>query len=73
MSDYDRIPYLVIFKEVAGFKDTYSGEIGSVTLKAHLLKPKDRPSDTVIVFMHPIGGGEIPADAELVGARRGIM
>ncbi len=58
MSEYERIPYLVIFKEVAGFKDTYSGEIGSVTLKAHLLKPKDRPSDTVVVFMHPIGGGE---------------
>jgi pimeloyl-ACP methyl ester carboxylesterase len=58
MNDYERIPYLVIFKEVAGFKDTYSGEIGSVTLKAHLLKPKHRHSDTVIVFMHPIGGGE---------------
>jgi dienelactone hydrolase/diadenosine tetraphosphatase ApaH/serine/threonine PP2A family protein phosphatase len=58
MSDYERIPYLVIFREVAAFKDTYSGEIGSVTLKAHLLRPKEMPSDTVIVFMHPIGGGE---------------
>jgi pimeloyl-ACP methyl ester carboxylesterase len=56
--DYDRIPYLIIFKEQAGFKDTYAGDIGIVTLKAHLLKPVGRPSDTVLIFMHPIGGGE---------------
>jgi alpha-beta hydrolase superfamily lysophospholipase len=58
MSEYERIPYLVLFREEAEFKDTYSGEIGSVALKAHLLKPKGKPSGTVIIFMHPIGGGE---------------
>ena len=26
-------------------------------LESYLLKPKDKPSDTVLVFMHPIGGG----------------
>ena len=26
-------------------------------LESYLLKPKTRPSDTVLVFMHPIGGG----------------
>jgi pimeloyl-ACP methyl ester carboxylesterase len=57
-ADYERIPYLVVFKEQAGFKDTYAGDIGTVTLKAHLLKPVGRPSDTVLIFMHPIGGGE---------------
>lgn len=56
--DYDRIAYLVRFEESAAFKDTYAGEVGTVTLKAHLLRPRDRPSKTVIVFMHPIGGGE---------------
>lgn len=55
---YERIPYIIVFGEKAAFKDTYGGEIGRVTLKAHLLKPKNRPSKTVIVFMHPIGGGE---------------
>lgn len=55
---YDRIPYLVIFKEQAYFKDTYGGQIDMVTLKAHLLKPMGKPSDTVIILMHPIGGGE---------------
>ena len=31
-----------------------------------LLKPKDRPSDTVLVFMHPIGGGAyLPMVSEL--------
>lgn len=57
-SDYDRIPYLVRYQQQQAFKDTYAGEVGTVTLKAQLLKPIDRPSDTVIVFMHPIGGGE---------------
>lgn len=26
-------------------------------LESYLLKPKTKPSDTVLVFMHPIGGG----------------
>jgi len=57
-SSYERIPYIIVFEEKAAFKDTYGGEIGRVTLKAHLLRPLDRPSKTVIIFMHPIGGGE---------------
>lgn len=54
---YDRIPYMITFREKADYKDTYGGELGRVTLKAHLLKP-NRSSKTVIIFMHPIGGGE---------------
>ena len=56
MASYERIPYLVVFDETASFKDTYSGQIGKVVLDAHLLKP-DTPSDTVVIMMHPIGGG----------------
>ncbi len=57
-SAYERIPYIIVFDETAQFKDTYGGEIGRVTLKAHLLRPRDSQSRTVIIFMHPIGGGE---------------
>ena len=57
-SAYERIPYIMVFDETALFKDTYGGEVGRVTLKAHLLRPRDRPSRSVIVFIHPIGGGE---------------
>ena len=55
--EFERIPYLVVFSEQAAYKDTYAGIEGVVALKAHLLKPA-LPSKTVIVFMHPIGGGE---------------
>jgi dienelactone hydrolase len=58
MSGYERIPYLILFKEAAAYKDTYAGPINQVVLKAHLLKPADNNSDTALVFMHPIGGGE---------------
>lgn len=54
---YERIPYLITYQEKSGYKDTYGGVSGWVALKAHWLKPA-RPSKTVIVFMHPIGGGE---------------
>ena len=58
MTNYERIPYLIIFEESAGYKDTYAGPLNQVVLKAHLLKPENRRSDTVVVLMHPIGGGE---------------
>ena len=68
---YDRTPYLVIFDEKAAFKDTYGGEIGRVTLEAHLLVPRGRPSKTVMIITHPIGGGQyLPMPATL--AKHGI-
>ncbi len=54
---YDRIPYMVAFEEKSAFKDTYAGPSEFVALESHLLRPIDAPSKTVIVFMHPIGGG----------------
>jgi len=53
---YDRVPLLVTFAETSAVRDTYGGSGELVALEAHLLKPP-RPSDTVLVFMHPIGGG----------------
>jgi len=55
-ASYQRIPYLVVFDEVSAFKDTYGGQIGKVAIEAHHLKP-DAPSDSVVIFSHPIGGG----------------
>src|SRR6201986_2833118 len=55
--DYDRIPYLVAFQNDSGVRDVYGGLAEIVVLESYLLKPKDKPSDTVLMFMHPIGGG----------------
>ena len=54
---YDRIPYLVAYQNNSGVRDTYGGVAELVVMESYLLKPKDKPSDTVLVFMHPIGGG----------------
>ena len=54
---YDRIPFPVYFSEAADFGDVYGGPGGFVFFDAHLLKPRDRPSDTALLFNHPVGGG----------------
>lgn len=58
---YQRIPFLVTFPETSAVRDTYGGTGEIVALEAHLLRPDARPhveqADTVLVFMHPIGGG----------------
>ena len=54
----ERTAYLMTFQEkFSGFKDVYGG-IDHVVLRAHLMRPPDLQSKTVIIFMHPIGGGE---------------
>jgi diadenosine tetraphosphatase ApaH/serine/threonine PP2A family protein phosphatase/dienelactone hydrolase len=53
---YDRIPYLVAYQNTSGVRDVYGGVAELVVLESYLLKP-DTASDTVLVFMHPIGGG----------------
>ena len=55
--DYDRIPYLVVFEDLSAYQDTYGGVTESVVLESYLLRPRGVPSKSVIVFMHPIGGG----------------
>ena len=54
---YKRIPIIIAFQEVSQYKDTYAGEIGTVALTAHLLKPENSKGKTAVVFMHPTGGG----------------
>ncbi len=55
--DYDRIPYLVAYQNNSAVRDVYGGIAELVVLESYLLKPRHRASDTVLVFMHPIGGG----------------
>src|ERR1700759_3764588 len=55
--DYDRIPYLVAFQNNSGVRAVSGGVSELVVLESYLLRPKSKPSDTVLVFMHPIGGG----------------
>lgn len=54
---YTRLPLIIAFKETSKYKDTYAGEIGTVALTSHLLKPENSKGKTVAVFMHPTGGG----------------
>jgi pimeloyl-ACP methyl ester carboxylesterase len=69
----ERIPYLIAFQEQAAYQDTYGGVAGLVVLKAHLLKPAT-PSKTVVVFMHPIGGGEyLPFPTALARAGQHVI
>ena len=41
ISKYKRIPLIITFQETSQYKDTYAGEIGTVALTAHLLKPEN--------------------------------
>ena len=54
--EYQRIPYLVAYQNNSGVRDVYGGVAELVVLESFLLRPS-KPSDTVLVFMHPIGGG----------------
>ncbi len=53
---YQRTPYLVAFPNKSGVRDVYGGIAEIVVLECYQLVP-ETPSDTVLVFMHPIGGG----------------
>ena len=55
MSPFDRIPVLISFVEQVKMVETYgfSGSQGKTILEGQRLAPKDKPSDTVFLFMHP--------------------
>ncbi len=55
--EVERIPWVTVFREQAGFKDTYGGDEGWVVIESMLVRPRGRPSKTAIVWSHPIGGG----------------
>lgn len=53
--EMERLPIIVSFDESALYTETYgfAGTSGTVFLEGQRLIPKDHPSDTVIMFMHP--------------------
>ena len=53
----ERIAYAVGFQENATYSDVYGGGGSVVGLDCHLIRPVGQASDTLIVFMHPVGGG----------------
>jgi pimeloyl-ACP methyl ester carboxylesterase len=55
---YERIPYLIFYQDKSPFKETYGGPLDFGALKSHHLKPKQPRCNNVILFMHPVGGGE---------------
>jgi pimeloyl-ACP methyl ester carboxylesterase len=59
--EYDRTPYLVTYEDVSGVRDVYGGLADIIALEAQLVKPRNKLSGTVIVFMHPtVGGAYLP-------------
>jgi len=54
LTGFARIPLIIGWREPVGLRDTYGGVDGVVALQAHHLKP-ETPSDTIVIFMHPMG------------------
>ncbi|REJ76895.1 MAG: alpha/beta hydrolase [Acidobacteria bacterium] len=44
-------------RETSQFSDVYGGGGDVIGLDCHLVRPRQRESDEVLVFMHPTGGG----------------
>jgi len=53
--EWDRVPVLISFAETKVLVETYgfAGSSGETVLEGQRLLPRDRPSDTVFLFMHP--------------------
>jgi len=54
-SEWDRIPVVISFAEAKQMVETYgfAGTQGVTVLEGQRLVPRNRPSDTVFLFMHP--------------------
>ncbi len=55
--EVELVAYPLVYAEQAAFKDTYGGPEGVVVLESYLYRPVGVTSDTVLLFMHPIGAG----------------
>jgi pimeloyl-ACP methyl ester carboxylesterase len=68
---FDRTPVVLSFAEPVRMAETYgfTGSQGKTTLEGQRLVPRDRPSDTVFVFMHPASTLHLlPMPVALAGA-----
>jgi hypothetical protein len=52
---WDRVPAILSFPDTARFTETYgfSSASGKVWLEGQYLIPRERPSKTLYLFMHP--------------------
>ena len=52
---WDRVPIVISFAEAKQMVETYgfAGSQGQTVLEGQRLVPREKPSDTVFVFMHP--------------------
>jgi len=70
----ERIAYAVGFQENATYSDVYGGGGAIVGLDCHLIRPVEQDSDTLLVFMHPVGGGMyLPAVRALAKAGHHVL
>ena len=68
---WDRVPVILSFPDTAGFTETYgfSSASGNVWLEGQYLIPRERPSKTLYLFMHPSSTLHLlPMPGALVGA-----
>ena len=64
--EIERRAFGIGYAERAAFKDTYGGVEGFVFLECYQIVPRLLPSDTALIFSHPIGGGAyLPMVSEL--------
>lgn len=70
----ERVAYVLVHREQAAFSDTYGGGGNVVGLDCHLVRPTGTPTERVIVFMHPTGGGMyLPIVAGLAAAGHHVI
>jgi len=68
---WTRVPAILSFPDTPGFTETYgfAGASGKVWLEGQYLLPRERPSKTLYLFMHPSSTLQLlPMPAALVGA-----
>ena len=68
---WTRVPAILSFPDTPGFTETYgfAGASGKVWLEGQYLLPRERPSKTLYLFMHPASTLQLlPMPAALVGA-----
>ena len=74
--EVERLPIVVSFDESALYTETYgfAGTTGTIFLEGQRLIPKNHPSDTVIMFMHPSSTLQLmPLPAALAAAGIHVM
>lgn len=72
--DILREPYGYTYAEQSRLKEVYGGAHGRVFVECMRIYPADRPSKTVILFSHPIGGGSfLPLVTALARAGKHVI